>query len=257
MPQWLRPRLPEGPLRVLNRELHALHSKAGYPSARKLYLAVGKAVSHTNIHHAFVKPTLPSWGVVEVVVEQLAQLARPRLAADSEVNRFKDLWDRAHASGPPFAAATKGTKQRSAGSGEPSSDEARPTLMPSAFISSRNALIYQVVGDLHRAGRPVGVPQVAAELERRGQLELCGGEDYLFECVKVAIKGAYEAGMSVTEFGVLNARKVRAAADARTEFMTSLFDPGSDTDHIRRAANRAAQLHPQWVRQQPGKDPSP
>ncbi|WP_230993275.1 DnaB-like helicase N-terminal domain-containing protein [Streptomyces endocoffeicus] len=53
----------------------------------------------------------------------------------------------------------------------------RPALLPSAFFSRRNALIHQAIVDLHRAGRPVGVPQVAAELQLRGQLEFCGGED--------------------------------------------------------------------------------
>ncbi|WP_336116393.1 DnaB-like helicase N-terminal domain-containing protein [Streptomyces sp. PTD9-10] len=255
MPQWLRPKLPEGPLRIFNRELHALHGKAGYPSARKLYLAVGKVVSHTNIHHAFVKPTLPSWGVVEVVVEQLAHQARPRLAAENEVNRFKALWDEAHASGsisPPSAG--RPTPKSASEQGSPS-DTARPTFLPSAFIS-RNGLIYQVIMDLHNAGKPVGVPQVAAELERRGQLEFCGGEDYLFESVKVSIKGAYEAGMSVPEFAALNARKVRAAAEAREELMASVFEPGSDAERLRKAFDRVTELHPHWARQQARKAPS-
>ncbi|MFB7110099.1 DnaB-like helicase N-terminal domain-containing protein [Streptomyces sp. NPDC056291] len=256
MPQWLRPKLPEGPLRVFNRELHALHGKAGYPSARKLYLAVGKVVSHTNIHHAFVKPSLPSWGVVEVVVEQLAHQARPRLVAEAEINRFKTLWDVAHASvsGTPPTAGRPTTQPASAHESSP--DATRRPLLPSAFFNSRNSLIYQAIVDLHTAGGPVGVPQVAAELRRRGQLELCGGEDYLFECVKVAIKGAYEAGMGVTEFAVLNARKVQAAADAREELMASMFEPGSDANHVRRASNLATELYPRQGHQQTGKSPS-
>lgn len=255
MPQWLRPKLPQGPLRVFNRELHALHGKAGYPSARKLYLAVGKVVSHTNIHHAFVKSTLPSWGVVEVVVEQLAHQARPRLAAEAEVNRFKALWDAAHASlsgdSPPADSPTP----QPASEAESPPKTARPTFVPSAF-TSRNGLIHQAIMDLHKAGRPVGVPQVAAELERRGQLEFCGGEDYLFECVKVSIKGAYEAGMSMPEFAALNARKVRTAAEAREELMASAFDPGSNAERLGRAIDRVTELHPHWARQQAGKAPS-
>ncbi|MFG2306715.1 helix-turn-helix domain-containing protein [Actinacidiphila glaucinigra] len=53
-------------------------------------------MSHTKIHHAFTKPVLPSWGVIDVVVEQLAKRARPRLVPEAEVNRFKTLWDAAH-----------------------------------------------------------------------------------------------------------------------------------------------------------------
>ncbi|MFF4664669.1 DnaB-like helicase N-terminal domain-containing protein [Streptomyces sp. NPDC001282] len=220
MAQWLRPKLPEGPLKVFNRELHALHGKAGYPSARKLYLAVGKVASHTNIHHAFVKPALPSWGVIEVVVEQLARQARPRLASEAEINRFKALWDEAHASGFISSASAGGHTPQVVNNHEASSDTVPPPLLPSAF-TRQNGLIYQAILDLHKAGKPVGVPQVAAELERRGQLELCGGEDYLFECVKRAIKGAYEAGMSVPEFAALSARKVLAAAQAREELASS------------------------------------
>ncbi|MDN0199404.1 DnaB-like helicase N-terminal domain-containing protein [Streptomyces sp. S.PNR 29] len=253
MPQWLRPKLPEGPLRVFNRELHALHGKAGYPSARKLYLAVGKVISHTNIHHAFVKPALPTWGVVELVVEQLAQLARPRLAAEAEVNRFKALWDQAHASVPLSSPPTRDHEPQSASEHRTSPDAARPVLTAGAFFSNRNALIFQAIVDLHRAGGPVGVPQVAAELKRRGQLELCGGEDYLFECVKAVIKGAYEAGVSVHEFGVLSARKVRATADARERLGASLVEPVPDASHMQRAVDQAAKSHPHRAGQQTGK----
>lgn len=255
MPQWLRPKLPEGPLRALNRELHTLHGRAGYPSARKLYLAVGKTISHTNIHHAFVKPALPSWGVVEVVVEQLAHQARPRLVADVEINRFKALWDEAHAAvSIPPTSADSSTPPSASGSAQASSD-ARPTFLASPFIS-RNGLIHQAIMDLYNAGKPVGVPQVAAVLERRGQLEFCGGEDYLFECVKVAIKGAYEAAMSVPEFGALNARKVRAASDAREELLASVFDPKSDAARVRQAYDRVAKLHPEWAQSTAGETPA-
>lgn len=89
------PDLPPGPLQDLIRELHALHLRAGHPSARELRLAVGGTVSHTKIHHAFSKPVLPSWGVLDVVVEQLAIRARPRTDAEAEINRFKLMWDRA------------------------------------------------------------------------------------------------------------------------------------------------------------------
>lgn len=255
MAQWLRPKLPEGSLQTFNRELHALHGKAGYPSARKLYLAVGKVVSHTNIHHAFIKPVLPSWGVVEVVVEQLAHQARPRLVAETEIDRFKALWDEAHASAaipPPVAGDPEPlvTSERESGS-----DGVPSTFLPAAFIN-RNRLIYEAIVDLHKAGKTVGVPQVAAELERRGQLDFCGGEDYLFDCVKVAIKGAYEAGMSLPEFAVLNARKVRTAAKAREELLVAVFKRDSNPERVRTAFNRVTELHPGWTNQQGGNDAS-
>lgn len=250
MPQWLRPKLPEGPLRTLNRELHVLHGKAGYPSSRKLYLAVDKVVSHTNIHHAFIKPALPSWGVVEVIVEQLALQARPRLAAEAEVNRFKALWDEAHvwvAASPKVGEPVAPPVSLQV----PDSGTVRSTSLPGALLN-RNRLIYEAIVDLHRAGKPVGVPQVAAELDRRGQLEFCGGEDYLFECVKVSIKGAYEAGMNISDFAALNARKVHLAAKAREELLISVFQHGSDAERVRKALDRVTELHPHWGRQQGG-----
>ncbi|MCG8968869.1 hypothetical protein [Streptomyces sp. CL12-4] len=72
-----------------------MHRKAGYPSARALQEAVGgeDVVSHTTIHHAFIKPVRPSWGVIELVVEALAKRSRPRIDAEGEVDRFKALWD--------------------------------------------------------------------------------------------------------------------------------------------------------------------
>lgn len=99
MARWQTPDLPDGPLRTLNRELHALHKKASYPSARELHLAVDQAVSHTKIHHAFTRPVLPTWGVVELVVEHLAKRARPRLDPEAEIDRFKALWDEVHGPG--------------------------------------------------------------------------------------------------------------------------------------------------------------
>ncbi|MGP9019719.1 DnaB-like helicase N-terminal domain-containing protein [Streptomyces sp. BR1] len=245
MAQWLMPDLPEGPLRTFNRELHDLHRKAGYPSARKLYLAVGKIVSHTKIHHAFTKPFLPSWGVVDVVVEQLALQARPRLVAEVEINRFKRLWDRAHAEGANVSPCT----DSAATARTPTPGRVPPTFRAGIEVNP-NRLIWDAITDLHKAGKPVGVPQVAAELDRRGQLELCGGEDYLFESVKVAIKGAYEAGMSLKDFALMNARKVRVASLARKELLASLIEPDSDPDRVRRAFDRVTELHPHWVRGQ-------
>ncbi|MFI5873654.1 hypothetical protein ACIBAH_14600 [Streptomyces sp. NPDC051445] len=79
----------------MSKELHALHRRAGYPSVRAIQKSIGGkgVVSHTTIHHAFTKPARPNWGVVELVVEELAKRARPRINTDSEVDRFKVLWD--------------------------------------------------------------------------------------------------------------------------------------------------------------------
>lgn len=243
MARWQIPEMPEGPLCDLNRELHALHKKAGHPSARNLYMAVNKVVSHTKIHNAFTKPFLPAWGVVDVVVEQLAIRARPRLKVEAEIDRFKRLWDRASEA------------ERLDGSGPSSQPSSSSDLnygeVPGTFLSgtvSRNDLIHQAIIDLHKAGKPTGVPEVAAELQRRGQLEICGGEDYLFDCVKAAIKGAYEAGVPINEYATSSARKVRAAADARNEMLAAALSPRSNRDRLRKAIEQAEQLHPQRQR---------
>ncbi|MET8023330.1 DnaB-like helicase N-terminal domain-containing protein [Streptomyces avermitilis] len=205
-----------------------------------------KIVSHTNIHHAFIKPALPSWGLVEVIVEQLADMARPRLAAEAEVNRFKTLWDEAHTSASVAMSVASNAEPPTESNRKPTSGGVPVNFVSSAFVS-RNRLIYEAITDLHKAGKPVGVPQVAAELERRGQLEFCGGEDYLFECVKSAIKGAYEAGVSVREFGVLSAHKVRESAKAREELLIAVFQHGSNPERVRRAYDQVANLHPEWA----------
>ncbi|MFF1445070.1 DnaB-like helicase N-terminal domain-containing protein [Streptomyces sp. NPDC058295] len=186
--------------------------------------------------------------MVEVVVEQLAHQARPRLVAESEINRFKILWDRAHVSVSVSTPAASDAEQPSSSKPNTAPGPAPATFLPGTLIN-RNRLIYEAIVDLHEAGKPVGVPQVAAELERRGQLTFCGGEDYLFECVKVAIKGAYEAGMSIPAFGVLNARKLQTAAKAREELLIAVFERGSDPERVRRAYERASELHPHWANQ--------
>ncbi|WP_437083315.1 DnaB-like helicase N-terminal domain-containing protein [Streptomyces sp. enrichment culture] len=231
MGRWTRPTLPEGPLRTLNRELHALHRKAGHPSARELQRAVGKAVSHTKIHHAFIKPQLPAWGVVEVVVEQLATSARPKLLVEAEVDRFKALWDAA-SDAASSAAAT------------PTDEHLHAVVLGGL---SRNGAIFSAIVDLHQAGKPTGPHYVAAELARRGQLEACGGEEYLFECVKVAMKGAFEAGMSIGEFGVLNAHRVKAASDARHAFFSAALSGRPDRQTLEAAYDRVIAFHPDWA----------
>ncbi|MFC9229491.1 DnaB-like helicase N-terminal domain-containing protein [Streptomyces decoyicus] len=177
----------------------------------------------------------------------------PRLAALFELALYLAVgevvvWDEAHASVPSPPGA--GDSERSTPSQQGAeSEKVRSTSLPGALLNP-NRLIYEAIIDLHNAGRAVGVPQVAAELERRGQLEFCGGEDYLFECVKVSIKGAYEVGMSIPEFTVMNAHQMCTAVKAREELLISVFPHGSDSERVRRACDRVAELHPHWVRQQ-------
>jgi hypothetical protein len=64
-----RPDLPPGAHRDLVDALHDLHHRAGWPSLRTLARAAG--CSHTTVSKAFSSPQLPSWGLVEVLVEAM------------------------------------------------------------------------------------------------------------------------------------------------------------------------------------------
>ena len=64
-----RPDLPPGHQRELVAALHALHHRAGWPSLRVIAARVG--CSHTTVSAVFSAPRLPSWGILELVVEAL------------------------------------------------------------------------------------------------------------------------------------------------------------------------------------------
>ena len=64
-----RPDLPPGPQRDLVAALHDLHHRDGWRSLRALARETG--VSHTTVSKAFSSSTLPSWGVLELLVEAM------------------------------------------------------------------------------------------------------------------------------------------------------------------------------------------
>ncbi len=69
-----------GPAKVLNDALHDLHHRAGWPSLRTLAAETG--VSHTTVSKTFSRPTLPTWGTLELLVEAMA----------GDTTHFHDLW---------------------------------------------------------------------------------------------------------------------------------------------------------------------
>ena len=75
-----RPDLAPGPARELNDALHELHHRAGWPSLRTLAHDAG--CSHTTVSHVFSSPKLPTWGVLELLVEAMHGDPAP----------FHDLW---------------------------------------------------------------------------------------------------------------------------------------------------------------------
>ena len=93
MPALPRPELTAGAPRDLNDALHDLHHKAGWPSLRKL--AAAAACSHTTVSTVFSSAQLPSWGVLELLVE----------AMDGDPEEFRELWLAASAPAAPTAAS--------------------------------------------------------------------------------------------------------------------------------------------------------
>lgn len=87
------PALAPGPRKELSDALHALHRQAGWLSVRELARVLGDP-SSSRIHDAFTKPRLPAWGLVELIVRELAPRL-PDASVSSEVKRFHGLWDRA------------------------------------------------------------------------------------------------------------------------------------------------------------------
>ena len=63
------PDIPPGPQRDLLHALHELHHRAGWPSLRTLARAAG--CSPTTVSAAFSSPRLPSWGILELLVEDM------------------------------------------------------------------------------------------------------------------------------------------------------------------------------------------
>ncbi|MFF1344071.1 hypothetical protein ACFVYT_40730 [Streptomyces sp. NPDC058290] len=89
------PTLPPGARKQLSDELHLAHRRAGWPSVRDLARALGVGVaSSSRIHDAFTNPRLPAWGLVQLLVVELANRA-PGADATAEVKRFHGLWDEA------------------------------------------------------------------------------------------------------------------------------------------------------------------
>jgi tetratricopeptide (TPR) repeat protein len=75
-----RPHVPPGPQRELVDALHELHHRSGWPSLRVLAREAG--CSHTTVSSVFSSARLPSWGVLELLVE----------AMGGNVEEFRRLW---------------------------------------------------------------------------------------------------------------------------------------------------------------------
>ena len=90
-----RPDLPPGPHRDLVTALHDLHHRSGWPSLRILARQAG--CSHTAVSHAFSSPRLPTWGMVEVLVQALS----------GSTTEFRELWLAATSPRPSVTPPTR------------------------------------------------------------------------------------------------------------------------------------------------------
>ena len=75
-----RPEVPPGARRELVDALHDLHHRAGWPSLRTLAQHAG--CSPTTVATTFSSPRLPTWGLLELIVE----------AMDGDVADFHRMW---------------------------------------------------------------------------------------------------------------------------------------------------------------------
>jgi hypothetical protein len=93
MPRLKRPASLVGAAQVLNDALHDLHARAGLPSLRDLVRAIGHGVvSRSRVHEAFTGERVPDWGLLDLLVEQLALKVPGGPSPDDEVRRFHALW---------------------------------------------------------------------------------------------------------------------------------------------------------------------
>jgi archaellum biogenesis ATPase FlaH len=93
VPGFKRASLEPGPLCDLIDALHELHLVAGQPSTGDLQRDMGgrDALSRTAIHNMFAGSKLPSWRLVEPLVQVMARRAGGR-DEKAEVERFRALW---------------------------------------------------------------------------------------------------------------------------------------------------------------------
>lgn len=110
MPQLKRPQV-SGRLKDLNDALHELHAHAGLPSIRHVQRDLGGAevASRGRIHDAFTSARLPSWGLVQLLVEALSKAA-PNADPAREERHFHSLW--LAASGAPALPPTEPESRR-------------------------------------------------------------------------------------------------------------------------------------------------
>ncbi|MFV5997626.1 hypothetical protein ACNPQM_35850, partial [Streptomyces sp. NPDC056231] len=149
MPKLTAPLLVSGSHKRLNDELHALHRRAGWPSVRELARAFGAGVaSSSRIHDAFTKPRLPGWGLLELLVSELASRVPGGVPAEQEVKRFHTLWDAAAAENfPDASAALENQKQipdqiadKQPAPGSPSTHGTMPVALDSNRPERENGL---------------------------------------------------------------------------------------------------------------------
>ncbi|MFG3268929.1 effector-associated domain 2-containing protein [Streptomyces bobili] len=113
MTELRRPNLPQGRLKEFNDALHDLRLRAGQPSLRTIWKAMGKGSSHSRIHDVFSSERLPAWDFVVIVVETLCDQVS-ELSATAELPRLHALWVSACRNDDQPAASTRSQSEREA-----------------------------------------------------------------------------------------------------------------------------------------------
>ncbi|MFF0966449.1 hypothetical protein ACWDQO_08395 [Streptomyces sp. NPDC003703] len=128
----MRPELPEGPKKELNDALHDLHFRSGLPSVRELVARVGGEVAgKSRGHDAFSSERVPAWGLVDLLVEVLAEMT-PGADQVREVQRIHQLWLAASGHTAPEQSAPPMLPEAKTPSAVPPSRRPAPAAQPDA-----------------------------------------------------------------------------------------------------------------------------
>lgn len=157
---------PSGPVSDLFDQLHNLHLAAGQPSMRQIATRLGRGVvSSSTVHNMFRGPRVPTWGFLELVVEEL----------HGDVAEFRRLWQAARLAeeeadnpGINSAAGNGGSTPAAPGPDSPA-NSAQQSAPPGLLVSGTSDRIWSNENpqrNLHFTGRIAELEALRANLIR-------------------------------------------------------------------------------------------
>lgn len=157
---------PSGPVSDLFDQLHNLHLAAGQPSMRQIATRLGRGVvSSSTVHNMFRGPRVPTWGFLELVVEEL----------HGDVAEFRRLWQAARlaeeeADNPGInSAAGNGGSAPVAPEPDSPANSAQQSAPPGLLVSGTSDRIWSNENpqrNLHFTGRIAELEALRANLTR-------------------------------------------------------------------------------------------